>query len=139
MSSIEAVGAVLYDEDGKVFMAKRPKGKALADKWEFPGGKIEKGESLEECLHREMAEELDIKVVPRQYIGKQSHLYDYGMVTLHLFACKLDYGQKPTLLEHQDSKWVHLSQVLELDVPEIVHPFMGDIEAAFLRLGLPLR
>jgi len=53
MSRIEAVGAVLYDESGRVFMAKRPKGKALADKWEFPGGKIEPNESLEDCLHRE--------------------------------------------------------------------------------------
>jgi mutator protein MutT len=138
MSQIEAVSAVLYDEEGKVFMAKRPKGKVLADKWEFPGGKIEPNESLEDCLHREIAEELDIKIIPRQYIGKQSYMYDHGLVTLHLFACKLDLNQKPKLIEHQEARWVHLSQVLKLDVPEIVHPFMDDIQATLLRLGLPI-
>lgn len=138
MSSIEAVGAVLYDYDGKIFMAKRPKGKALADKWEFPGGKIETGESLEDCLHREMNEELAIRIIPRQYIGKQSYKYDYGFVTLHLFACMLDLNQKPVLLEHQDSRWVDFSQILKLDVPEIVYPFMDDIERTLLRLGVAL-
>lgn len=138
MSQVEAVGAVLYDVKGKLFMAKRPKGKVLADKWEFPGGKIEPNESLEDCLHREMKEELDIKVIPRQYIGKQSYKYDYAMVTLHLFACMLDSGEEPKLLEHQDGKWVDFSQILQLDVPEVVYPFMDEIEESLLRLGVPL-
>ena len=115
-------------------MAKRPKGKVLADKWEFPGGKIEPNESLEDCLHREMLEELYIKVIPRQYIGKQSYMYDYGLVILHLFACKLHSNQTPTLLEHQEGRWVYLDEVLKLDVPEIVYPFMEQIKSTLKTL-----
>jgi len=66
-------------------------------------------------------------------------MYDYGLVVLHLFACKLDFNQTPTLLEHQEGRWVHLSQVLKLDVPQIVHPFMDDIKSVLLRLGLPIK
>ncbi len=134
MKYIEAVGAVLYDNCARVFLAKRPKGKVLANKWEFPGGKIEQGESLEDCLRREIKEELNIKVTPKAYIGKQVFEYGYGTVCLHLFACPFNDGYEIELIEHQDGKWVELSQVLEFDVPQIIYPFMDSIKKTFLHL-----
>jgi mutator protein MutT len=134
MAKIEAVGALLDDEAGKVLVAKRPKGKAWADKWEFPGGKIELGETLEACVVREIMEELGARITPQVYLGKQVWPYDHGEVTLHLYACTLNTGEELQLLEHQALAWVELEEVLGMDTPAIVAPFFETIKEVILSL-----
>lgn len=125
---IEAAGIVLFDKEGKIFLAQRPKGKPLADKWEFPGGKIEKGESLQECIIREIQEELAVHVDLDRYLGFEDYQYDHGLVRLHLFMGSLSEHESIVLVEHQDATWLHVRDICSLDVPGIVHGFIPKIE-----------
>ena len=99
--------AALVDSDGRVLIAKRPAGKALAGLWEFPGGKVEAGESPEAALIRELQEELGIET--RQSclapIAFASHSYDDFHLLMPVFACRVWQGQ-PKALEHDELAWV---------------------------------
>ena len=68
------VAAAIIEKDGKILIAKRKKGSSLAGKWEFPGGKIEPGESPEECLKREMKEEFDIEALAGDFFCSSKFL-----------------------------------------------------------------
>jgi mutator protein MutT len=86
------VAAGLICQEGRYLIAKRPPGVHLAGHWEFPGGKREQGESLEECLQRELLEELNIKIdvpIPFQIIR---HEYPEKIVELHFFRCTIETG-----------------------------------------------
>lgn len=128
MKKIEAVGIALYDENHHIFVAQRPKGKALENKWEFPGGKIEEGESVEECIVREIEEELCVTPKTTHYLGKRTFGYNYGEVTLHVFMGTLKEKNNIQLLEHQDAKWVKANDLSLLDMPEVSIPFQEDIK-----------
>ena len=99
--------AALIDPDGRVLVAKRPPGKAMAGLWEFPGGKIEAGETPERALIRELAEELAIAVkepclAPFTFA---SHAYDNFHLLMPLFLCRRWDGT-PVPREHVAIKWV---------------------------------
>jgi mutator protein MutT len=88
-----------------VLITKRPEGKHLAGFWEFPGGKQERGETLETCLEREMKEELSIEVRVGKHLYTVHHEYEDRKVSLHLFSCThLEGDLKP--LDSQEIKWV---------------------------------
>ncbi len=78
------VTAAIIVEDGKILIAKRKEGK-----WEFPGGRIEAGESLEGCLKRELKEELDIDVKFIKPFMCAKHEYNFGNIELHVFSCEI--------------------------------------------------
>ena len=80
--------AVLF-RDGRVLIARRPPGKHLAGKWEFPGGKIEAGETPEAALRREMHEEFGIEVAVGSFIAAQIH--DYGVKRIELLAYRVHH------------------------------------------------
>jgi 8-oxo-dGTP diphosphatase len=82
------VAAALIRKDGKVFLAKRAKGE-LAGYWEFPGGKIEKGETSKEAIIREIKEELGIDIIPVQVVGTFQHEYDFAVIKMTLIECKI--------------------------------------------------
>ena len=101
------VAAALIDPDGRVLIAERPAGKAMAGLWEFPGGKIEDGETPEQALIRELAEELAITVrepclAPFTFA---SHAYDKFHLLMPLFLCRRWEGI-PVPREHAAIKWV---------------------------------
>lgn len=97
----------LVDTDGRVLIARRPQGKSMAGLWEFPGGKVEPGESPEAALIRELAEELGIEVhesclAPLTFT---SHVYENFHLLMPLFACRRWKGEiRP--LEGQELAWV---------------------------------
>lgn len=97
----------LVDTDGRVLIARRPEGKSMAGLWEFPGGKVEPGESPEAALIRELAEELGIEVhesclAPLTFT---SHVYENFHLLMPLFACRRWKGEiRP--LEGQELAWV---------------------------------
>ena len=83
-------------------------------KWEFPGGKIEAGESPEACLHRELREEMEISVVIGQALSPSTHYYPDFSVTLYPFVCQL-LVEEIVLREHAAIQWVAPAELLALD------------------------
>ncbi|MBN2583709.1 MAG: A/G-specific adenine glycosylase [Planctomycetes bacterium] len=104
-----AVGLVW--KDGKVLIDRRPADGMLGGMWEFPGGKRHDGESIEQCLRRELREELGVSVSHVRPLTTASHAYSHFRVTLHAFECRLRCG-RPQPLRSDCLKWVTL---IELD------------------------
>ena len=99
------VVAAAIEKDGKFFCAQRPEGKSLGGFWEFPGGKLEEGESPEQALIREIKEELNSEIKIVSYIDEASYDYDFGTVVMKTYHAKLISGNLE-LLEHQNSTWL---------------------------------
>lgn len=110
---INVVGAVLR-RDGKILCARRSEKMSLPLMWEFPGGKIELGESPEQALKRELAEELRIEAVVGEKIETTEYEYDFGVVVLTTFYCTVQDGA-PQLTEHAEIRWVEPSQLDTLE------------------------
>ena len=114
-----AVG-VLIDAQGNFLLTSRPQGKVYAGYWEFPGGKVEAGESIEQALRRELQEELGITITSAQ--PWKIELMDYPHARVRLHFCKVfDWQGQPRMLEGQQMAWqslpVQLSPVLPGTVP----------------------
>jgi 8-oxo-dGTP diphosphatase len=101
---VAVVGAVIVD-DGLVLCAQRGPHGALAWLWEFPGGKIELGEVARGALKREIAEELGCVVEVGDEVTTTTHVYEFGVVTLTTFWCRLVEGT-PDLTEHAGIRWL---------------------------------
>jgi len=99
------VSAGLIQKDGRFLIAKRQKGGHLADYWEFPGGKQERGESLQACLEREIEEELGLKTKAGHVLLVVEHEYETKLINLHVMECAILVGE-PMSLECQEFKWV---------------------------------
>ena len=95
---IRVVGAAIV-KDGKVLCAQRGSGKTLSGYWEFPGGKIEEGETPQQALRREIGEELLCEINVDKEVCTSDYLYDFGYVELTTFLCHLIEGS-PKLTEH---------------------------------------
>ena len=116
------VGAVIVNNE-RVLAAKRGPGGSLPYMWEFPGGKIEDGESPQEALAREIGEELLVDVRVGEEIVSTTHDYEFGVVTLTTYYCELRSGT-PRLTEHAALRWLtpdELSSVewAPADVPAV--------------------
>ncbi|WP_145519797.1 (deoxy)nucleoside triphosphate pyrophosphohydrolase [Staphylococcus warneri] len=106
---INVVGAVIYS-DNKILCAQRSENMSLPLLWEFPGGKIEKGETEEEALIREIKEEMKCDISVKEKLTTTEHEYDFGIVNLTTFKCHLNQ-QLPTLTEHKEIKWLLINQL----------------------------
>ncbi|MGD9158199.1 MAG: 8-oxo-dGTP diphosphatase MutT [Desulfobacteraceae bacterium] len=110
------VTAAIIWQNGKVLITKRPEGTHLEGLWEFPGGKKEKAETLEECIAREIKEELGVQVRPRKLLLTVKHEYETKIVDLHIFECALVNGT-PVSMEGQDMKWVRPRDMSDYTFP----------------------
>lgn len=114
MKEINVVGAILI-ENGKILCAQRGESKSLAYLWEFPGGKVESGETPQEALIRELKEELLIEVeVQHDKFEQTSYQYNFGLVHLTTFICFLIKGT-PQLTEHVAVKWLKPKELNQLE------------------------
>ena len=104
MDKFEVVAAIIIKND-KYFIAQRNKNKHMGLSWEFPGGKVEKGETFEIALQREIKEELNIEINIKNKLGEENFQDDKINVKLHYFICSHTNGEI-TLNEHEDSAWV---------------------------------
>ena len=109
----DVVAALIWDQD-KFMICQRPAHKARGLLWEFVGGKTEPGESMEDALVRECREELDITVAVGDIFTQVIHEYPDILIRLTLFNCTIAQGT-PTLLEHNDLKWITPAQIPEYD------------------------
>ncbi|MFC5586175.1 8-oxo-dGTP diphosphatase MutT [Nitratireductor kimnyeongensis] len=121
----------LVDPDGRVLLAKRPEGKALAGLWEFPGGKVEVGETPENTLVRELQEELaiDTKVACLAPLTFASHTYEDFHLLMPLYVCRRFWGT-PQAQEGQELKWVRPRDMRNYPMPPAdapLIPFLIDL------------
>ena len=115
------VVAAAIGKDGKIFCAQRPEGKSLGGFWEFPGGKLEAGESPEQALIREIQEELNSEIEIISFVNEASYDYDFGTVVMKTFHAKLLSG-KLELLEHQNSTWLAPHELKSLNWAPVDRP-----------------
>jgi len=122
------VACALFDADGRVLVAQRPEGKALAGLWEFPGGKVEAGERPEETLIRELAEELGIVVKPACLapLTFASHAYDDFHLLMPLYVCRRWEGT-PAGREGQAVRWLKPARLRELPMPPADAPLIAHL------------
>ena len=126
MKVILVSAVALIDRDGRVLITQRPKGKSMEGLWEFPGGKIEFGETPEDALVRELHEELGIEtwascLAPLTFA---SHGYSDFHLLMPLFACrKWDGTPKPN--EGQILKWVHVKSLKDFPMPPADIPLVA--------------
>ena len=128
---IEVTAAIL-NNNGRLLIAQRkPTGK-LPNKWEFPGGKVDSGETPEYCLKREMKEEFDIDVSVGDYLGESIYHYDHGSIKLLAYKATWIAG-KFTIKDHKAIEWVAIGELPEYDFAPADIPFVeklrrGEIE-----------
>ena len=118
MKTVLVSAVALIDIDGRVLLAQRPEGKSMAGLWEFPGGKVEQGETPESALIRELHEELGIEtwqscLAPLTFA---SHSYDDFHLLMPLFACRKWEGT-PQPREGQTLKWVRGNELRDYPMP----------------------
>lgn len=128
---VMVVAGALADADGRILMAQRPEGKSLAGLWEFPGGKIESGESPEAALCRELNEELGITPDPADLVPLTfaSHAYDGFHLLMPLYLCRAWQGAV-TRKEHAALTWVAPGEIDKLPLPPADYAMLPAIRHA---------
>lgn len=101
---IEVVAGIIY-KDNKFLIAQRNLKKAQGGLWEFPGGKVEKGETYEEALIREIREEFNADIEVEEYVGENIHHYPEKDIKLIFYKAKL-LSDNIELIEHEDFRWI---------------------------------
>lgn len=126
MKIVLVAAVALIDRDGRILLAKRPQGKSMAGLWEFPGGKVEPGETPEQALIRELQEELGIDtwqscLAPLTFA---SHKYEDFHLLMPLFACRKWQGI-PRGLEDQELVWARANQLSQYPMPPADVPLIS--------------
>jgi 8-oxo-dGTP diphosphatase len=121
------VAAALYDGQGRVLITERPPGKHMAGRWEFPGGKVEPGESERQALARELREELGIELAAAHPELTLSHDYAERSVRISMWIVER-YAGEPCGLDGQKLKWVAPARLAAEDVLEADRPFIEALQ-----------
>jgi len=116
MSKAFSIVAAIIRRDDQILITKRPDHVHLAGLWEFPGGKVESGESLEAALHREIREELGVEITVDREFFSVAHEYPDKSVHLHFFDCTILRGE-PQPLEVADLRWVKTGELVDFEFP----------------------
>lgn len=123
--------AVIWNDRGQVLIDRRKPGGLFGGFWEFPGGKIEPGETVAACIQREIREELGIAIEVKEHLITVDHTYSDYRVSLMVHHCRHVAGE-PQPLECDELRWVNLDQLPEFAFPEAN---VQIIEALLLRHG----
>ena len=109
MKQIEVVAAIIHDDQDRIFATQRGYGD-YKDWWEFPGGKMEAGETPEEALKREIWEELETRIVVERLVETVEWDYPQFHLTMHCYLCHVESGHLE-LKEHEAAKWLHKDEL----------------------------
>ena len=120
---MQIVTCAVIEKDGKILIARRKSGDHMAGKWEFPGGTIEPGETPEQCLIRELLEELGVEIAVDEFICSSTWKYDHATINLLAFKATLLAGQ-PMLNNHAEIRWVASRELADYDFPEADVPII---------------
>jgi 8-oxo-dGTP diphosphatase len=128
------VAAALTNENDEILLQKRPAGRSMAGLWEFPGGKVEGGETPELALIREMEEELGVGIEVKNLYPITFASEDLGNkhLILLLYICRIWTGE-PKALESPEIAWVSLSEMRNLEMPPADGPFIDALALALQR------
>jgi 8-oxo-dGTP diphosphatase len=129
---IDVVAGLIQDGSGRLLACRRPPGKHLAGKWEFPGGKVEPGESPATALVRELREELEITVVPGAALTPVVHDYGRGPIRLIPILCTVVEGN-PHPHEHSEIRWCTAADLQQLDLAAADLPILAEWTARHFR------
>ncbi|MEK4138107.1 MULTISPECIES: (deoxy)nucleoside triphosphate pyrophosphohydrolase [Kurthia] len=129
---VHVVGAVMVNDEEKIFCAQRSKKMSLPGLWEFPGGKIEDGETKQQALIREIQEELACSIEVYEQIEDTTYEYETFVVRLETFKAKILKGE-PVLQEHQASKWIAVEELDQLNWAAADVPAVKKIQKEFVR------
>ena len=113
MKQIEVVAAIIHDDEGRIFATQRGYGD-YKDGWEFPGGKMEPGETPEDALKREIWEELETKIVVERLVQTVEWEYPKFFLKMHCFLCSIESGSL-VLKEHEAARWLSKDQLNSVD------------------------
>ena len=113
------VTAAVIERNGYILLAQRPTTGLLGGMWEFPGGKQRPGESIIDCLKREILEELGVQIEVNNGLGEYRHAYTHFRITLHAFRCTLLNGNQPRAIQVNDLLWIKPSELLDYPMGKI--------------------
>jgi mutator protein MutT len=128
MKHLDVAVAIVFS-DFKVLITRRKASAVLGGCWEFPGGKVETGESLQNCVRRELREELDLVVHPVVACTPITHQYPDRTVTLHPFVCIYDLAE-PKLIGCDEYRWVTPGQLRDFEFPPANQSLIEDLMQA---------
>jgi 8-oxo-dGTP diphosphatase len=109
---MKLVTAAIIVRDGNVLLTRRKQGERLAGHWEFPGGKVEEGESPQECLERELFEELGVRAKADSIVAESEYHYEHGSIRLLALSTKIEETEF-LLRVHDRADWVPVTRLLE--------------------------
>jgi 8-oxo-dGTP diphosphatase len=121
------VTAAIIRRNGKILIAKRSSTSSLPNKWEFPGGKIDDGETPKECLKRELQEEFDIIVDVGDYLTESVYQYEQRTIRLIAFHVNTE-ADFATLNAHDDVRWVPAEELLDYDLAPADVPIAKEVQ-----------
>ncbi|EJL89800.1 nucleoside triphosphate hydrolase [Pantoea sp. RIT-PI-b] len=128
MKHLQVAVGIIRNTDRQIFLAQRAASSYMANKWEFPGGKIEQDETAEQALKRELMEETGIDVTSAKAIGLADHSYEDLRVTLHFFLVE-GWNGAPYGREGQPQRWVEQQDLVADEFPPANHELIGRLVA----------
>jgi A/G-specific adenine glycosylase len=122
--------AVIINDQGQFLIDRRPSEGLLGGLWEFPGGKIEAGETAEACIVREVQEEIGIAIKVTRPLITLDHAYTHFKVTLHVYICQYVAGE-PQAIACEEVRWVTLAEMAQYPFPKANSKIIAALQAEF--------
>jgi len=123
---IEVVAGLIMCNN-QVLIGQRKRGKDLEYKWEFPGGKLEQGETCKECLCRELMEEMQLPIIVGDYFMSSAYNYDFVTILMHVYWASTTTQKVPELFEHEQYKWVNITDLGKYDFAPADKPIINSL------------
>lgn len=117
-----AAGIIIHN--GKILIAQRKHGKTCEYLWEFPGGKLESGETMQQCLKRELMEELHLPITVGDYFMTSTYAYDFGTIELNAYFATCESEDLSFHPDHEQARWVTLQEMDNYTFPPADQPIL---------------